>query len=165
MWVAFGTGKHFRYIAAHAIASSLVADKSRAFSAFHALTVCDTVSFFGWKGKLKARNIWTAFPTVMLAFFELGTETANLSQEAFEKIEQFVVFMHEKKSTVTTVNAARQKLFSQGCKAINTYISPQSTKVAISIRLGMDQRQRTAMEATIDNTLLRADPLWLQTRP
>ena len=39
------------------------------------------------------------------AFLELGTETANLSQEAFEKIEQFVVFMHEKKSTVTTVNA------------------------------------------------------------
>ena len=123
LWVAFGTGKHFRYIAAHAIASSLVADKSRAFSAFHALTVCDTVSFFGWKGKLKARNTWTAFPTVMLAFFELGTETANLSQEAFEKIEQFVVFMHKKKNTVTTVNAA--KLFSQQCKAINTYISTE----------------------------------------
>ena len=71
------------------------------------------------------------------AFLEPGTEKANLSQEAFEKIEQFVVFMHKKKSTVTTVNAA--KLFSQRCKAINTYISPQSTKVAISIRLGMDQ--------------------------
>ena len=54
LWVAFGTGKHFRYIAAHATASSLVADKSRALPAFHALTGCDTVSFFGWKGKLKA---------------------------------------------------------------------------------------------------------------
>ena len=33
-WVAFGTGKHFRYTAAHAIASSLSADKSRALPDF-----------------------------------------------------------------------------------------------------------------------------------
>ena len=51
LWVAFGTGKHFRYTAAHAIASSLGADKLRALPAFHAVTDCDTVSFFGWKGK------------------------------------------------------------------------------------------------------------------
>ena len=54
LWVAFGTGKHFRYIAANAIAPSLGADQSRALPAFHAVTDCDTVSFFGWKGKLKA---------------------------------------------------------------------------------------------------------------
>ena len=54
LWVAFGTGKHFRYAAAHAIASSLGADKSRALPAFHAVTECVTVSFLGWKGKLKA---------------------------------------------------------------------------------------------------------------
>ena len=54
LWVAFGTGKHFRYTAAHAIASSLGADKSRPLPAFRAVTECDTVSFFGWKGKLKA---------------------------------------------------------------------------------------------------------------
>ena len=33
--------------------------------------------------------------------------------------------MHEENSAVTTVNAARQKLFSQRCKAINTYISTE----------------------------------------
>ena len=76
-----------------------------------------------------------------LAFLELGTEKVNLSQDASEKLEQFVMFMYEKNSAVTTVNAARQKLFPQRCKAINTYVSPQSTKIAISIRLGMDQRQ------------------------
>ena len=54
LWVAFGTRKRFRNIAAHAIATSLGADKSRALLAFHAVTDCDTVSFFGWKGKLKA---------------------------------------------------------------------------------------------------------------
>ena len=33
LWVAFEAGKHFRYTAAHAIASSLGADKSRALPA------------------------------------------------------------------------------------------------------------------------------------
>ena len=41
-------------IAAHAIASSLGADKSRTLPVFHAVTDCDTVSFFGWNGNLKA---------------------------------------------------------------------------------------------------------------
>ena len=41
LWVAFGTGKHFSYTAAHATASSLGADKSRALPAFHAVTYCD----------------------------------------------------------------------------------------------------------------------------
>jgi len=41
----------FRYTAAHVIASSLSSDKSRASPAFHAVTDCDTVSFFGWNGK------------------------------------------------------------------------------------------------------------------
>ena len=51
LWVAFGTGKHFRCTAAHAIASSLGSDKSRALPAFDAVIDCDTVSFFGWNGK------------------------------------------------------------------------------------------------------------------
>ena len=44
-------------------------------------------------------------------------------------------------------------------------ISPHRTKVALSIRLGMDQGRRTTTEATVDNTssgwglVLRADPL------
>ena len=85
------------------------------------------------------------------------------------------MFMYQKNSTVTSVNAARQKLFSQRCKAIENIpptqdalrqhtlraayqatvlgpVSPQSTKVAISIRLGMDQRRRTTMEAAMENT-------------
>ena len=37
------------------------------------------------KEKLKAWNTWTAFPTVALAFLEVGMEKANLSQNAFEK--------------------------------------------------------------------------------
>ena len=69
MRVAFGTGKHFRYTAAHAIASSLGADKSRALPTFHAVTDCDTVSFFGWKGKTKGLKDMNCIPYSGVGFF------------------------------------------------------------------------------------------------
>ena len=57
LWVAFGTGKNFRYIPAHKIAASLGPDKSLALPIFHAYTGCDTVSFFSTKGKLGGLNM------------------------------------------------------------------------------------------------------------
>ena len=36
LWVAFETGQHFRYIAAHEIASVIGPDKSKALPVFHA---------------------------------------------------------------------------------------------------------------------------------
>ena len=82
-----------------------------------------------------------------LAFLEVGTEKAN--QDAFEKIEQFVVFIYEKNSAVTTVNPARLKLFSQGCKAISTYIS--TDRQGCHLHPPRDG-PRTTVEATMDNT-------------
>ena len=38
LWIAFGTGKHLRYILAHEIATSLGADKPQALPMFHAFT-------------------------------------------------------------------------------------------------------------------------------
>ena len=72
------------------------------------------------KGKPEGLKHMNCIPYIGVGFF--STEKANLSQDAFEKLEQFVVFMYENISAVTTVNAARQKLFSQRCKAINTYL-------------------------------------------
>ena len=51
LWIAFGVGKHFRYIAAHEIASTLGQQKSRALSAFNAFTGCDQTSSFKHIGK------------------------------------------------------------------------------------------------------------------
>ena len=68
-WVAFGTGKHFRYTAAHAIASRLRADKSRTLPVFHAVTDCDTVSFFGWKGKTEGLKHMNCIPYSGVGFF------------------------------------------------------------------------------------------------
>ena len=54
LWVAFGTGKNFRYIPAHEIASSLGPDKSQALPVFHAYMGYDTVSSFNTRGKKTA---------------------------------------------------------------------------------------------------------------
>ena len=42
LWLAFGTGKHFRYLAIHDIASILGRERSKALPLFHAMTGCDT---------------------------------------------------------------------------------------------------------------------------
>ena len=46
LWVAFGTGKKYRYIAAHETAFSLGPEKTCALPMCHAITGCDTVSAF-----------------------------------------------------------------------------------------------------------------------
>ena len=42
IWLAFGTGKNFQYLAAYKIAASLGLEISLALPMFHALTGCDT---------------------------------------------------------------------------------------------------------------------------
>ncbi|KAK2184977.1 hypothetical protein NP493_242g03033 [Ridgeia piscesae] len=54
LWLAFGTGKSFRYLAAHQIAASLGPEMSCALPMFHALTGCNTVSSFAGHGKKTA---------------------------------------------------------------------------------------------------------------
>ena len=57
LWLAFGTSKYFRYIAAHKIANRLGPEKSLALPMFHALTAgCDTVSSFVGHSKKTAKK-------------------------------------------------------------------------------------------------------------
>ena len=46
LWLAFGTGKRLRYLAAHKISIGLGTKMAQDTSMFHALTGCDTVSSF-----------------------------------------------------------------------------------------------------------------------
>ena len=63
MWITFGLGKHVYNLAAHSIALSFGQDKSSVLLMFHALTAagCDTLSFFGGRGKKTAWDTWMAF--------------------------------------------------------------------------------------------------------
>ena len=51
LWLAFGTGKHFCYLAVHKVANTLGPKKAQTLPMFHALTSCDTVSSFVGHGK------------------------------------------------------------------------------------------------------------------
>ena len=51
MWIAFSTGKSFRFIPIHKIVSSLTPKTCSSLLAFHAFTGCDTVSSFGRREK------------------------------------------------------------------------------------------------------------------
>ena len=53
--IAFGTGKHFRFIGAHCIG------REKPCSVFHAFTGCDTVSAFHGKGKKSAWDAWESY--------------------------------------------------------------------------------------------------------
>ncbi|KAG7170756.1 hypothetical protein Hamer_G028743 [Homarus americanus] len=54
LWAAFGTGKHFRYLAAHQMAACLGPDRGRALPMLYALTECDNTSSFAGDGKKTA---------------------------------------------------------------------------------------------------------------
>lgn len=54
LWIAFGTGKSFRYLPAHEISASLGPEKARALPIFYVLTGCGAVSAFVGHGKKSA---------------------------------------------------------------------------------------------------------------
>ena len=54
LWVAFGVGKNLRYLPMHKIVSSRTTLQCEGLPFFHALTGCDTVSFFSGRGKKSA---------------------------------------------------------------------------------------------------------------
>ena len=70
LWLAFGTGKSFRYFAAHEIAAGLRPEKTRALPLFHALTGCDNVSSFVGHGKKTARAVSTVLAEMTYALLK-----------------------------------------------------------------------------------------------
>ena len=68
LWVSFGVGKNFRFLAAHEIAGVLGPDWCVALPMFHAFTGCDTVSSFGGRGKRTAWDTWKTYGDVTPAF-------------------------------------------------------------------------------------------------
>ena len=57
MWIAFSTGKNFRFIPIHEIVSSLTPKICFSLLAFQAFTGCDTVSSFGGREKNSLGNM------------------------------------------------------------------------------------------------------------
>ena len=71
LWIAFGTGSSFRYIAVHQLAATMTPRQCDTLPISNALTGCHTVSSFAGRGKKTAWEIWKVFPEVNDTFEEL----------------------------------------------------------------------------------------------
>ena len=71
IYVAFGKGSSFRYIASHTITSSIGYNKSQCLPTFHSFTGCDTTSYFVGKGKKTCWQIWDKYPDISNVFLKI----------------------------------------------------------------------------------------------
>ena len=77
---------------------------------FHALTGCDTVSFFAGRGKKTAWDIWGLFPELTTTLLILSLSPEVVDNACLAVIERFVVLLYDRTSNLTKVKEARQDL-------------------------------------------------------
>lgn len=118
LWVTFGLGKHLQIIATHSIAASMGQERASCLPLFHALTGCDTVSFFGGRGKITAWSTWNVYPELTTALLELKATPEIIDEEQMKILERFTVLLYDRTSRFETVNEARQDLFSRKSRPI-----------------------------------------------
>lgn len=119
IWVAFGTGKFFRYFHINTICQTLGSERSKALLFFHAFTGSDTTSQFLGKGKKTAWDAWNAYPEATSAFFSITEDPFHplmLSSRLFAILERFTCVLYDKSTTLTSVDELRQELFSKKSK-------------------------------------------------
>ena len=120
LWVAFGAGKHFRFLPIHKLANALGPQRCIALPFFHALTGCDTVSFFGGKSKRSSWNTWKLYDSVTPAFCALaGTPSVQCIEQWLPLLERFVVLLCDRTSSLECVNEARKELFTKKGRTID----------------------------------------------
>ncbi len=106
LWVAFGTGKTFRYIGAHTIASNLGQYKSAALPLFHSLSGCDTVSSFAGRGKKTCWDVWRIFEPLTETLMNLAEAPSQLQLAELQTLQQFTVLLYSRTCGLLTVNEA-----------------------------------------------------------
>lgn len=120
LWIAFGVGKHLRYLPVHDIACSMGPEKSRALLTFHAFTGSDQTSSFANRGKKTAWEAWDIYNQVTPIFQSLSNSPSISSViDAMPMLERYVVIMYDRTSTCETVNDARKDLFTRKGRAID----------------------------------------------
>jgi len=113
LWIAFGTGKGFQYLAAHEVAAGLGPDKAQALPMFRSLTGCDTVSSFASHGKKTVWAVWNVLPELSRALLKLSSAPSDIPEEVLHTIERFVTLLYGRTSTCTDIDKACKKLFAR----------------------------------------------------
>ena len=121
LWVAFGTGKNFKYMPIHEIVASIGPSKSQALPMFHAYTVtgCDTVSSFATRGKKTAWDTWRVFEEVTATFLVLSTGPDQVNDDNVATLERFTILLYDRTSSLVNVDEARKQLFTKKGRAMD----------------------------------------------
>ena len=78
---------------------------------FHAITGCDTISFSAGKGKISAMDTWSVYTDFTEALSALLANPGVPPDEELAIIEQYFVYLYDRSSEASAVNAARLDLF------------------------------------------------------
>ena len=116
IWLAFGSGKHFRHLPAHTIAAGLGDNKAQALPMSHSLTGCDTVSSFVGHGKKTAWSVWNVMPQLTDAILTVSSAPSEMEEDVLRTIERFIILLYDRTSKCTDINKARKKLFAKKTK-------------------------------------------------
>jgi len=150
MWVAFGSGTNFRYIAVHELVTTLGPRTCGSLGVFHAFTGCDTVSAFAGRGKKTAWDTWSVYSDVTEAFEELLQMPSEISETSMSLLERFVVLIYSRTSDIMGVNEARKQLFTQKSRSLEN-IPPTLAALKQHVK-------RAAFQANVWNQTLCASP-------
>ena len=113
LWIAFGQGASTRWIPVHEVVSAIGPQKASGLLYFHAFTGCDVVSAFHGKGKKSVWLTWDVCDEVSETFTKLSHCPTEVSDDDLQKLEKFVVHMHDRSSAATGVDEARLDLCTQ----------------------------------------------------
>jgi len=117
LWIAFGQGKHLKWIPIHDIVPEIGPEKTNGILFFHAFTGCDVVSAFRGKGKKSAWQTWNVCSNVSGVFSKLIKYPLTVEDEDIENLKKFVIAMYDRSSTVKCVDDARLELFARKQKS------------------------------------------------
>ncbi len=123
IWVAFGVGKHFRYLHINKICQNLGASLCQALLFYHAFSGCDTTSQFYGKGKKSSWEAWKSYPSATQAFhyaLKHPFQSILLASPTFEILERFTCVLYDKTTPISKVNEFRKDLFSKKAKLMDS---------------------------------------------
>ena len=131
IWVALGIGKQFRYYHINVRCEELGGDKSMSLHSFHALTGCDSTSFFFFSFfvVVKARNLHGLLgyripmqTEVFLHFVTHPYELIDCTSPHFSVLERFTLDIVSQRKHTLTVNEAHKVLAKQKLVAFETQV-------------------------------------------
>ena len=87
--------------------------KALAHPVIHALTGCDAV--FKSTGKKDSLARGSSFDDITGVFLDLSSGTITVSSNKAELLERFVILLHEKTHTKTSINQLIKEFSTKGC--------------------------------------------------